>query len=361
MLKLKLLSLLILLLFACKKEKPAGDNEPEVMSDCGDITSNTGFPSVVPGWEVALFETGQKYYWSWRPYFLNEMVGFIFESNGHVFKTIDGGNSWKQVLHTNQAAPNSMFFVNEENGFLCAQNLTGCPNNCEGKMTIYRTKDGGEIWQKIVHDKEGSILDIYFSDTLNGIGTVLIPSQGYRQGVVRTSNGGHSWEVEPLPTLDGLTTFQMQMVDSVNGFFAGADGILYRTEDGGATFDSLQTPLEQIYNVSFFDAVHGLASDFNKTYRTADGGNTWELVCKRSSTLLHLSGPNEVLSIQVAHKCVDYDVLMHDAGFFVSNDGGATWKESELAQNFGIARHHFPSPNIGFGMYGSKLVKFKKQ
>ncbi|MFN0173201.1 MAG: WD40/YVTN/BNR-like repeat-containing protein [Saprospiraceae bacterium] len=348
----------LLLLLACKKEK---QNPVTGEGNCNDITENTAFPINIPGWKIEFLETGQFGYWSWQPYFLNETTGFIFEDNGHVLKTMDGGSSWKMVLENIHASPRSMFFVDDKIGFLSVQNLTGCPNNCDHRMTTFRTADGGETWQKSISDNAGIIWSLYFSDTLNGIGVALIPSENYRQRIIQTNNGGITWETLPLSGLNGLTIFQMQMLNGQEGFFAGDKGKLYRTKDGGVTFDSVQTPLLQFSHLKFFDNMVGLASDFYKTYSTSDGANTWQLVCDRGSTLIHWVDHSEILTVQTAHTCVDYDVLMSDAGFFVSPNRGQTWEQSNLSQNFGIYNYHFPLPNVGFGMHGSKLVKFTKQ
>src|SRR4051812_12250450 len=67
--------------------------------------------------------------------FVNDSIGYLLSSNGAVFKTIDGGQSWSNPSKTNSCT--SIYFVSADTGFACDANYgTG----------IYKTTDGGQSW-----------------------------------------------------------------------------------------------------------------------------------------------------------------------------------------------------------------------
>jgi photosystem II stability/assembly factor-like uncharacterized protein len=196
-----------------------------------------------------------------------------------VFRSQDGGATWKQIL-----------FVNENTG---AADLAGDPHD---PRTIYAS-----MWQ--VRRMPWDIDEV-----------------GPGSGIYKTTDGGDTWTQlkDGLPKTDmgkiGLTVSPMDP-KRVWATIGGDDGGIYRSDDAGKSWQLLNGSFEmhsrQYYYGHIFadpqqvDTVYTFSSkDF---YKSTDGGKTWS-------------------KIQTPHG--DYHDLWidpHDSQRMVNgNDGGAT-------------------------------------
>ncbi|MBT8381338.1 MAG: T9SS type A sorting domain-containing protein, partial [Ignavibacteria bacterium] len=66
----------------------------------------------------------------------------------------------------------------------------------------------------------------------------------------------------------------MDWADDQTGWFGTNDGTIYKTTDGGSTWQSSTTTFTNVVTVSFTDDQNGIASG-DATDRTTDGGMTW--------------------------------------------------------------------------------------
>jgi photosystem II stability/assembly factor-like uncharacterized protein len=93
-----------------------------------------------------------------------------------------------------------------------------------------------------------------------------------RPSVSCIRDGGLSWHVEAESVVDYFIQ-SMVFVDTLHGWIL-INGSLSSTKDGGSTwnrYDALQ-----IYCISFFDSLNGIAGGVSAIYSTTDRGITWE-------------------------------------------------------------------------------------
>jgi photosystem II stability/assembly factor-like uncharacterized protein len=90
--------------------------------------------------------------------------------------------------------------------------------------------------------------------------------------IYRTTNGGRTWQ-EQTSGVDS-DFFDVKFLDAMEGWAAGAEGTIVHTNDGGTTWtterSSTEHPLERIF---FTDRTHGWAVGFGGTvvaYTRAD-------------------------------------------------------------------------------------------
>ncbi len=177
------------------KTTSAGDNWFELNSGTDKnlngvkfTNENTGY---ITGWNKTLLKTtdggntfsgtfGNAYYMWQNTFVLNNYV-FLMGNEGALFRSTNSGSTWDS-LYTGM--PNSL---------TCAQffeNGKGFIFGCCG--AIFRTTNFGNHWN---HDtvyltKGWALEDCYFANNLSGW------SVGERGSIVRTSDGGTSWETE---------------------------------------------------------------------------------------------------------------------------------------------------------------------
>lgn len=88
-------------------------------------------------------------------------------------------------------------------------------------------------------------------------------ASGTGGAVLRTVNGGTTWQLRPVPDADSLDFRDIEAFDSLNAYVlsAGPDGRIYRTSDGGGSWtlefrNQVQNAFFDCFD--FFDARSGL-------------------------------------------------------------------------------------------------------
>ena len=136
--------------------------------------------------------------------------------------------------------------------------------------------------------------------------------------VLRTTDGGVTWQLRPIPGTDSLDFRSLQAfsADEALVLSAGEPALLYHTTDGGITWQlCYQNHTTGIFfdALTFWDATHGIAMSDPVDGRfvliaTHDGGQTWQQL------------PTDNMPAPVKG----------EAGFAASNSGLATWGEEHV-------------------------------
>ena len=131
-------------------------------------------------------------------------------------------------------------------------------------------------------------------------------------------------------------------------------GILYRSDDYGATFSAIPTGLTSIFDVTFFDELNGVMISNSKFTRTSDGGLTWSAPVTVGPTIYAASFATPLIGYAGGNAGTVYR----------TTDGGLTW--TVIAPNYFVASIldiAFPdpaTPNTGYLVIanaGSTLYK----
>lgn len=144
----------------------------------------------------------------------------------------------------------------------------------------------GELAGPTPLQADAALHDVQFVGTQEGLAV------GDHGAVWRTSDGGATWQFVSVPTRGSLRS--VSLLTTQVGWLAGVEwlpyarlpaGVLLRTTDGGQTWHSVgQGPLPAIEYVRFFDLDEGILvgrstpSGPTGVWRTADGGKSWQPV-----------------------------------------------------------------------------------
>lgn len=224
---------------------------------------------------------------------------------GIVLYSDDDGGSWKQSAVPVDATLTAVTFADTQHGWITGHDAT-----------ILATTDGGLTWKVQFRDPELDVplLALYFADVNTGIAV------GGRGNLFRTTDGGKSWTNEVILTRDEFDghLFGIGKAESGSLFIASEQGVLFRSDDAGATWQQLTSP----YNGSFF----GLAfpgrgkivayAMIGNVAVSSDNGNSWRMVPTGTDKSL-MSGtvmPDGVLVIAGL-----------DGAILVSHDSGETF------------------------------------
>jgi len=336
-----------------------------------------------------------------RVIFVNESLGFILSSvdcysNGHYWKTTDGGTTWVDHAQSLPYAPmylRDLSFFNDSVGYAVLR--FGCwPSYCD----LYKTEDAGETWQyvrsldsssesikhSIFFQEDGSVLVVLGSNVyrlqadggLEFLSSFDITPRGIsdgRQGpifvsgssgaMVRSGDGGTNWSPvqqrvlpEDLPLLQG-------------GLFTGlACGYLFhdtsilKTSDAGLTWRStVDLDTGSIRSLSFPSDQVGYAAG-DDVWKTMDGGESWSKIYSSVGfDVVQFVSDGRGFAAQLGESyCYGggyggyggYGAESCPTGLWMTTTGGTSWEEitelPPLDDPSGIAGFHFPTPNIGY-------------
>jgi photosystem II stability/assembly factor-like uncharacterized protein len=205
-------------------------------------------------------------------YFVSEEEGWVSGDAGTILHTKNGGNSWTAELGGDPHAQGEqlirVFFSDATHGW------------AQSSGSMFRTTDG-ETWQQVGGD-------------VRGYAVFLSREKGFRiygGRMFSTNDGGKSWkemfichakmEVQGLTQERGCDFLALHFPSPTVGYALGSPRIMYKTVDGGATWNVSVGPEEpgdqRVYDVFFVDENTGYhVRSGGKLFKTTDGGQTWQ-------------------------------------------------------------------------------------
>lgn len=189
---------------------------------------------------------------------------------------------------------------------------------------------------------------------------MLSPTTGWAQGALRTTDGGLHWHdtSAPLPNrAPGPTGYDDFFLDSTHAWTAQAvssptscSAVTFRTTDGGHTWQrsepvsvDVQADSEVELELNFIDAQHGwLLAEAGHwmfghgpvdayLYVTSDGGLHWREISHRPGTAASGACEAKLGNVVFASQTTGWSLPQcPDTTLLVTHDGGATWNVLRL-------------------------------
>ncbi|MFH1296281.1 MAG: YCF48-related protein [Bacteroidota bacterium] len=189
-------------------------------------------------------------------HYFDSLTGWMGGKPHALVKTTDGGVSWMQAaIDTSTLAffpVLKIAFLNDEVGFAC-----GGMFDIAG--VIWRTTNGGDLWYAIDPSQAPAdeVHSLCIFDELHVMGSGGDPDYGYGVGMIRTSDGGLSWEYEEIG-FQGIA-FDLDFRTASQAWSPlGPQQKLIFSSDSGYTWTEIPTPdTLAIFDITFPDSLHG--------------------------------------------------------------------------------------------------------
>src|SRR5215831_8392571 len=271
-----------------------------------------------------------------------------------VYKSTDAGKTWKHIglEDTRQISRIRVHPKNPDIVYVAAQGHVWAPNADRG---VFRSKDGGKTWQKVLarSDKAGAcdlIIDPTNPNVLYaGFWEVYrkpwtLESGGPGSGIFKSTDGGDNWtEITRNPGLPRGTigivgiTVSPANPDRLWAIVEAEDGGVFRSDNGGRTWTKTNDQRNLRQRAWYYSRIYADPKNADEVYvlntgfyRSNDGGRTFTGIA-----VPH--GDNH--DLWIAPEDPNRMIESNDGGANVSFNGGRSWSEQDqpTAQFYRVA------------------------
>jgi len=285
-------------------------------------------------------------------------VWYVAVGSGGVWKTVNSGTSWQPVFDGQSSYSIGTITLDPSNPHTV---WVGTGENVGGRHVgfgdgIYRSRDGGASWENLgLKESEHISKIIVHPDDSNIVWVAAqgpLWSQGGQRGLYKTTDGGQNWQrtlvgdegddvwtgvtdlvIDPRDP-DVLYAATWQRHRTVAAYVGGGPNTaLYKSTDGGETWDKLSKGLPQgnlgkiglaisPQNPDVLYAAIELNRREGGVWKSSDRGASWS---KQSDTVSGGTGPHYYQELYASPHAFDRIYLM-DVRVQVSDDGGKTFR-----------------------------------
>ena len=216
--------------------------------------------------------------------------GPLWSSGGDrgLFKTTDGGQSWKAALTiSNDTGVTSLAYDPRDPDVMYAASYqrrrhVGLLIGGGPETAIYKTTDGGETWKQTtagLPSVDKGRIALALSPQRPDVVYALVCAAGDQSGFFRSEDCGETWTRQSdYEVVDPMYYGEIYPDPHRFDRIYAVDCIPHVTEDGGKTFKRLAWPIHVDQHAMHFDPTdesHMLVGNDGGLYETFDRGRTW--------------------------------------------------------------------------------------
>jgi len=238
-------------------------------------------------------------------YFLSASNGFAitgdwnsypYPYSGRILKTTNGGETWSITLFDDSHGLIDIYFLDNDTGWICGSN-----------GVIYKTTNGGNNWSYIDANTPYWLFGIFFS--AHNVGFTLGGNIN-SDIILKSNNGGNSW-TKIRETFQDQLMSGLYFINDFEGWVCGFNGVMLKTTNGGISWnrETLQTDKE-LREIFFIDSV-GYCVGFSGTFMkynysqptnniqitSPNGGELWEI----GSTKQILWNSSDIIDVKIEY------------------------------------------------------------
>ncbi len=256
---------------------------------------------------------------------------------------------WKDISLYKNLALKTIYFLDNEIGYI------GGASNIRIAQTINHFALGG-FGDTLIYLPNNKL---FYSEY------IFEEDQVFSPVLYKTSNGGLNWHGINTPFKIGISN--MQFIDENVGYVATIGEGVYKTTDGGISWDKLLENTIHYYNglvisdpfnsVCFVDKNKGFVFGTNNNYgilfSTINGGQTWECLSIKYPQNIHGQYPtlfNDLNKVTFFNSS-DTGYIVNNHDLYKTPDFGKNWEKIYSSESIRDQTVYFTSPQIGYLTY----------
>lgn len=304
--------------------------------------------------------------------------GVMTSMGDGVYKSMDGGKSWKHIGlgHTRHISDVIIHPSNPDVFYVAAQGAQYGPTKERG---VYKTSDGGQTWKKVLFVNEitgasslsmdmNNPMVLYASMWQHERKPWTIQSGGKDSGLYKSSDGGETWKKmeKGLPKEFGKSGISVSRANS-NRVYAvveaeDAKSGVYRSDDGGESWKLINKDRINVTRSWYYMEIFADPQDENWVYvlnapamKSIDGGKTFSRMATPHGDNHHLwINPNDHMKM----------INSNDGGANVSNNGGSSWSTQQnqaTSQFYRVITDNLVPYNVYGGQQDNSAISIKSR
>lgn len=248
---------------------------------------------------------------------VNELTCWAAGAGAVVFRTTDGGATW---LNANPnpgvvtGMSNSIDAIDGNTAWLTSTNA--------GSTFIYKTTNGGALWQQVFTSIQTRIFGLKMTSTSNGYAFGDPISNVWQ--LLLTTNGGLNWQLsQNAPPATNIETclpgsFQVSMP---NIWWGTSITTVYRSTNGGVNFTSHEANVSGIYilAIHYNSAGTGFSASISMSKSTNGGVSYSSLPAPGAGNIESIQGEGENFW------------FIRGTGIYHSTNSGGSWQQVHTA------------------------------
>ncbi len=291
-----------------------------------------------------------------------------FDTGDGIYRTTDAGKTWQYAGLRDTHMTSSLAIDPRDSNVVYADSMGHVfkPNAQRG---VFKTTDGGKTWRKVLYVDEDTGANVVVMDPHDS--RVLyaamwqaqrtpwaLTSGGPGSALYKTVDAGAHWtKISTHPgfahALLGKIGVAVSAADPlvVYAIVQAHDGGVFRSADGGATWKRVNSQWNLRQRAFYYMAIYADPTNVNVAYvpqvdgvfKTIDGGKTWRPIMR----------PGDHHIIWINPRNTKLLLEGDDGGATVSVDGGKTWS-TENNQPTGQFYHIALDNRFPFHVYGAQ-------
>ncbi|GAB4286581.1 MAG: hypothetical protein Kow0098_01950 [Ignavibacteriaceae bacterium] len=259
-----------------------------------------------------------------------------------IYKSSDGGKSWKN-MGLKESQHISKIIVHPENSDIIWVAAQGPLWNKGGERGVYKSTDGGNTWKKVLGDEEWTgatdlVIDPRNPDVLYAAtwqrhrNVAVYLGGGPGSGIHRSTDGGETWEklTKGLPSSDMGKIGLAVSPQNPDVIYAAIEldrrkGGIYRSENRGASWEKRSETVSGGTGPHYYQELYASPHKFDRIYLadvrmkvSEDGGKTFTIMKEK-----YKHSDNHALAFRKDDP--DYLLAGTDGGLYESFDLAENW------------------------------------
>ena len=226
-----------------------------------------------------------------------------------IFKTTDGGKTWKKTLFVNNSTGGRVLAINYANpnelyagmyrGFRKGWDIISGGPATEGG--IYQSTDGGDTWKKLSAGLPGALIgkiDIDVARSSPSTVYAMVEAPGAEGGLYRSNDSGATWKLVNSAANLRSRPFYFHYVDvnpkNPEEVWVNALG-LFKSTNGGQSFTTVSTPHGDNHGIWFNpdNPLYAIQCNDGGANVTTDGGRTWSSILNQPTAEIYMVSVDE--------------------------------------------------------------------